>query len=167
MKSRKGFTLIELLVVIAIIGLLSTLAIVALNSARQKARDSKRVADIKQLQTSLELYFNDNQRYPAALGDEIGITAEMMCLDSAGWKAGSCGGGTLITYMGLTPRDPSQTAAGVACTAAGAVACNYGYNLLTGNLTYNIYFRLEQATGGLLAGPNCGSESGTAATCTH
>jgi len=64
-KNKKGFTLIELLVVIAIIGLLSTLAIVALNSARQKSRDAKRVADIKQIQTALEIYYNDEFKYPA------------------------------------------------------------------------------------------------------
>ena len=63
---QKGFTLIELLVVIAIIGLLSTLAVVALNSARAKARDAKRVADIKQVQTALELFFNDEDRRLAA-----------------------------------------------------------------------------------------------------
>ena len=48
-KQRKGFTLIELLVVIAIIALLSTLAVVALNNAREKSRDAKRVSDIKQI----------------------------------------------------------------------------------------------------------------------
>ena len=52
---KKGFTLIELLVVIAIIGLLSTLAVVSLNSARGKARDAKRVSDVKQLSTILEI----------------------------------------------------------------------------------------------------------------
>ena len=59
-QKKSAFTLIELLVVIAIIGILSTLAVVALQNARSKARDSKRVADVKQIQTALELYFNDN-----------------------------------------------------------------------------------------------------------
>ncbi|MFA7050321.1 MAG: prepilin-type N-terminal cleavage/methylation domain-containing protein, partial [Patescibacteria group bacterium] len=61
---RKAFTLIELLVVIAIIGILATLAVVALQQARQNARDSKRMADMKQVQTALELFFNENGRYP-------------------------------------------------------------------------------------------------------
>lgn len=64
MNKQKGFTLIELLVVIAIIGLLSTLAVVALNNARMKARDAKRISDVKQIQTALELYYNDAQQYP-------------------------------------------------------------------------------------------------------
>src|SRR3989344_4520400 len=64
MIKRKGFTLIELLVVIGIIALLSTLAVVALNNARLKARDAKRVADIKQTQTALELYYQENTSYP-------------------------------------------------------------------------------------------------------
>ena len=70
-KKRSAFTLIELLVVIAIIGILSTLAVVALQSARSKARDSKRVADVKQMQTALELYFNDNGSYPTSVTSTI------------------------------------------------------------------------------------------------
>ncbi len=66
MKTKKGFTLIELLVVIAIIGILSTLAVVSLQNARKSARDAKRIADVKQMQTALELYFNDWQTYPAS-----------------------------------------------------------------------------------------------------
>ena len=65
--NKKGFTLIELLVVIAIIGLLSTLSILALNSARARARDAKRVADVKQIQTALELYYNDAGDYPTTI----------------------------------------------------------------------------------------------------
>ncbi len=64
--NKKAFTLIELLVVIAIIGILATLAVVALQQARQNARDAKRMADMKQLQTALELFFSENSRYPTA-----------------------------------------------------------------------------------------------------
>lgn len=65
LRSRKSaFTLIELLVVIAIIGLLATLSVLALNNARAKSRDAKRLADVKQLQTALELYFNSVGHYP-------------------------------------------------------------------------------------------------------
>jgi prepilin-type N-terminal cleavage/methylation domain-containing protein len=63
-QKQKAFTLIELLVVIAIIGILATLAVVALQQARQNARDAKRMADMKQVQTALELFFNENGRYP-------------------------------------------------------------------------------------------------------
>jgi len=66
MKNNKsGFTLIELLVVIAIIGLLSTLSILALNTARARARDAKRISDVKQIQTALEMYYNDTSDYPS------------------------------------------------------------------------------------------------------
>ncbi|MDD3016642.1 MAG: type II secretion system protein, partial [Lactococcus chungangensis] len=63
-KNKKGFTLIELLVVIAIIGLLATLSVIALNTARVKARDARRVSDVKQIQTALEMYFDTNDKYP-------------------------------------------------------------------------------------------------------
>ncbi len=52
--------------VIAIIGVLATLAVVSLQQARKNARDVKRLADIKQVQTALELYFNDQGYYPAS-----------------------------------------------------------------------------------------------------
>jgi len=66
-KSKRGFTLIELLVVIAIIGILSSVVLASLNSARQKSRDARRVSDIKQMQLALELSFDSNGTYPASL----------------------------------------------------------------------------------------------------
>lgn len=62
-KNKKAFTLIELLVVISIIGLLSTMSVYAVSVARVKARDAKRVSDIKQISTAIKLYY-DNHGYP-------------------------------------------------------------------------------------------------------
>jgi len=56
----EGFTLIELLVVISIIGLLSTLAVVSLNTSRAKARDARRVSDLKAVSTASEVYRDDH-----------------------------------------------------------------------------------------------------------
>ncbi|HXK40397.1 MAG TPA: prepilin-type N-terminal cleavage/methylation domain-containing protein [Candidatus Paceibacterota bacterium] len=68
-KSQKGFTLIELLVVIAIIGILSSVVLASLNSARRKSRDARRLADLQQIKLASELYFDANRTYPAALAD--------------------------------------------------------------------------------------------------
>lgn len=64
-KSARGFTLIELLVVIAIISILATLLLLQLGVARAKARDAKRIADVNQVRSAMELYFDDNGHYLA------------------------------------------------------------------------------------------------------
>jgi general secretion pathway protein G len=65
-KSKKGFTLIELLIVIVIIGILATvvIGIVGVNG-QKKARDTKKKADLHEVQNALETYFNDKSEYPA------------------------------------------------------------------------------------------------------
>lgn len=63
-KNGAGFTLIELLVVIAIVGLLSSIMIVGVNSAREKAKRTVALTNQKQLQKAVELYFNDMSFYP-------------------------------------------------------------------------------------------------------
>jgi len=63
-QKQRGFTLIELLVVIAIIGILASVVLSSLSSARAGARDAKRLAEVRQLQTSLEMFYNANSRYP-------------------------------------------------------------------------------------------------------
>ena len=59
-----GFTLVELLVVISIIGILSSFAVISLNTARIKARDALRKGDMAQMRTALNLYYDDNLAYP-------------------------------------------------------------------------------------------------------
>ena len=76
--TRKGFTLIELLVVIAIIGILASVVLTSLSSAREKSRDAKRISEIVQISKALELYFDNNQSYPSTTptgytGDDAAI----------------------------------------------------------------------------------------------
>jgi len=65
--NSKGFTLIELLVVIAIIGLLSSVVLASLNTARAKARDARRQADFRQISTVLNFYYDKYGTMPANL----------------------------------------------------------------------------------------------------
>ncbi len=139
--NRKGFTLIELLVVIAIIGLLSTLAVVALGSARQKANDAKRLSDIKQIQTALELYYTDNNSYPVETGINLGDT-NYICLNTTnGFTTTGCSN----PYMGLVPRGP---VAGEFYTYTGSTS------------TYTISATLQAGAGGFNAGGISATPSG-------
>jgi general secretion pathway protein G len=164
MRNNKGFTLIELLVVIAIIGLLSTLAVIALNSARAKSRDSKRVSDVKQIQTALELYYADNNGYPASSGTTLGVTGAKS-LSSAGFSD------TAVdpTYMGQVPASakPADNPTDVTdCTDAGTdaeITNSYWYTASSAGTSasdYNIAFCLGGKTGDLTAGLNDASPNG-------
>lgn len=152
-KTLKGFTLVELLVVIAIIGMLSTVAVVALSSARTKSRDAKRVADIKQIQTALELYFNDKGVYPA--GAAIALGKDQTQLTGSGFATGA------TTYMGLIPRDPLMAtgAAADTCSGADVAPCDYTYTV-DGTTKYKLQFALEAITAGLPLGANCATKDG-------
>ena len=69
-KNQPGFTLIELLVVVSIIGILATIVLVSLNTARMKARDVRRLADLRQVALALEMYYDDSpdMSYPGISG---------------------------------------------------------------------------------------------------
>ncbi len=68
MDQQKGFTLIELLVVIAIIGMLSSIVLASLNTARSRARDTDRVAGLTALRTAVESYYAEHGTYPPSCG---------------------------------------------------------------------------------------------------
>jgi uncharacterized protein (TIGR02145 family)/prepilin-type N-terminal cleavage/methylation domain-containing protein len=141
MKSKKAFTLIELLVVIAIIGILATISVIALQNARAKSRDAKRAGDIKQVQTALELFFNDKNRYPTA----------------AEWNAGqiySTSTAGTSTYMQVIPSAPAP--ADGSCSSGGN---SFSYRSESDS-TYTISFCLGNTTGTLSAGKKCATPGG-------
>lgn len=170
-KTKKGFTLIELLVVIAIIGILAAIGVVAITGARVKARDAKRVADIKQIQSSLELYYTDQTYYPA--GDALALGALTDCntaCDTISSTNGISDTAAGTTYMGLIPKDPGATTN--ECPVPNGI-CHYSYtakpdgcdNSGTNCTGYEILFYLEGATAGLNAGDACATQNGMANTC--
>ena len=138
--NKKGFTLIELLVVIAIIGLLSTLAIVSLNNARQKARDARRVSDIKQVQTALELYYNDAGGYP--------LTGTADSGDSISYNS--------VTYMKSVPTAPKPADGSCTSTTNAYVYAAVGSSYTS----YTFQYCLGAITGGVPAGLHTATPGG-------
>lgn len=112
LSSVRGFTLIELLVVIAIIGILSSVVLASLNSARSKARDARRKADMKQIQLALELYYDSNGSYPVGgwFSSEPG--------DNASNNGGNWIPGLAPTYIPSLPRDPRGGASSIQPTCS-------------------------------------------------
>jgi len=154
-QKHAGFTLIELLVVISIIGILSTLAVVSLNNARVKARDAKRVSDIKQVQTALELFVSDRNGYPADSDLTLGGTSALSLSKDAGFSNVSSG----TIYMGKMPLNPlpggadykySSFTSSAGTTACGTAPCPW----------YQIKFKLEERTGGLGEGERIADPNG-------
>jgi prepilin-type N-terminal cleavage/methylation domain-containing protein len=141
---RKGFTLIELLVVIAIIGLLSTMAVVSLNGAREKARDAQRISDVKQLSTVLEMASVNTASY-----DLFAVDPAVSC-DLAGELTTICGTIEGVDFSTLS--DPSNPAR--ACDEAGAAEGGCEYTMMTASNAdgYEICFWLENGAGNIPAG---------------
>lgn len=109
LKNKKGFTLIELLVVIAIIGLLATIISASLSTAKAKGRDARRIADIKTIQTALDLYYQDNYRYPTNIYASSGSLTP--------------------NYLAVVPTDPYTSTTAAACGTSPSTAGCYSYEV--------------------------------------
>jgi len=105
---KRGFTLIELLVVIAIIGLLSSVVLASLNTARVKARDAQRESAVEQLRTALGMYYADHGAYPASGGASAPNSGWSTSNDSS-WATLQS---KLAGYISALPTDPSQSSSG-------------------------------------------------------
>jgi type II secretory pathway pseudopilin PulG len=109
-----------------------------------KARDAKRMSDLKQVQTALELYYTDQNAYPGTTaavttpiaGAILGV-GNYACLDAGGFKAaGTC----VNAYMGSVPADPNE-----------AQGIHYSYTS-NASSTYSVAATLENSVNGLTAG---------------
>lgn len=101
MTRNRGFTLIELLVVIAIIAILSAVVLASLNTARDRARNAKREADMGQLMHALEMYKIETGSYPLHGGTANGSCTQQNCLSMLADEL-------VPTYIGSIPADPVQ-----------------------------------------------------------
>jgi len=129
MLRPRAFTLIELLVVIAIIGVLSSVVLASLNTARVKGRDAQRVSSLKEVQTALELYASEHDgEYPNSGGNWNsqcnGWTKKTADEEIPGLVSGG--------YIPSLPTDSEQSVSGNTCC----------YLYYTGNGTSDYKFML-------------------------
>lgn len=93
---ERGFTIVELLIVIVVIAILATLVITAYNGVQQRARDSKRVSDVRAIQTAAEAYQSEKGIYPTLA--QVSATSNIVKLDS-----------TITANMQATPAPDATT----------------------------------------------------------
>lgn len=180
-KNQKGFTLIELLVVIAIIGLLAGGVMLALASARVRSRDTKRIADIKEIATAMESYFVQCNSYPVVLTPtlldstkSLASGTQPLCGDNGGGGTnggvGSNVGDVLFLQFSTAPL-PSDASCPTADGGSDANPYMYSSYLDTEMVTasvagdvragsYRLRFCLGTATGSYAAGIHTLTPSG-------
>ncbi|MFZ4500153.1 MAG: type II secretion system protein [Minisyncoccia bacterium] len=105
MNKEKGFTLIELLVVIAVIGILASVVMASLNSARVKARNARRNSDIKQLVNAFNLGITNTGTLPDSTANGACVSAT--CYEAySSYIANSTVDAFLSPYLPTKPIDP-------------------------------------------------------------
>jgi prepilin-type N-terminal cleavage/methylation domain-containing protein len=108
-NAKRAFTLIELLIVITIIAIMIGAATYSWNNARVKGRDGKRKTDLKAVQQALELYFQNNGKYPFASSGQIqcNVTGDSNSRDWGTKFFCDPSDGAEVTYMQQLPKDPA------------------------------------------------------------
>lgn len=130
-SQKKGFTLLELMIVIVLIGILVTMGTFAFMSSQKKARDARRKQDLSQISKALEMYNNDQNKYPAAdASGQIsgcGTTYAEVC--PWGTSFGNTSSVPNVIYMTKLSKDPMFP--------------SFTYKYVPTTSGYRLYARLE------------------------
>lgn len=121
-RHKRGFTLVELMIVITIIAILATIATVSFTRVQKQARDTKRKAEVKNLQTALQAYYVEKIAYPVISTPTISSTA-LTALEP--------------TYISDVPTAPS-----------GTTGTNADYMYISDGTIYGVCVQLETAATG-------------------
>lgn len=108
-KLKGGFTLIELMVVVTIIGILASIVLVSLGGARVKARDVRRLADVRQVALGLEFYIDEFRHYPPITGATTAAARWQKLKECLEGDAVCTDNTTSKQFMAIVPQDPLGT----------------------------------------------------------
>lgn len=125
---RSGFTLVELLLVIFIIGLLASIVVVAVNSARIKARDGRRIADVTQVRNAVEMFADQSGTFPSTGGN----------WQDSGSNPTNWVPGLTPTFISVLPQDPINRVAD-----CNREPCPYFYYYKSDGNNYKVYALIE------------------------
>ena len=146
----------ELLIAIGVVAIIGALAVWNVSIARAHARDAVRVAQVSRVQSALEEYFNENNKYPDGATLPLGEGAAM-CLGKDGFAA-ACTGGAFLNVV--SPTDPKGLKGLSACgDPAHSAFC---YSQASTGASYVIELELENAVpeAGLQKGVVCAAPDG-------
>ncbi|HDP37351.1 MAG TPA: type II secretion system protein [Candidatus Atribacteria bacterium] len=159
-KNKKGFTLIELLVVIAIIGILTAGTFYFLNDARIRARDARRVADLREIANALEIYYSIYGKYPGGtswstwdnwmelLKDEGLMPVPIVDpINNATSRWSGCGGKLIYFYNSPTNQEGQKYFLAAVLESQGQNGCSNPCPTLGGNFATQNRFQLCMING--------------------
>ncbi len=146
MNENKGLTLVEIIISVAVIGLLATLAAVAVNNSQKKVRDNRRIEDMVMIRSAMQLIYNESGSFNANTCSE-------------GARVADCRGEELLKYINNIQNLTDPDSKGISCVQDFSKGCDYAFQALSSD-GYSVFFYLENGTQGYAEGQHVLTEQG-------